>query len=334
MWLKYLFFEGYGKMFPLSHLGYGPAGPLIGLAGVAGLWRYIVADRSRIERVATCAFFAAGAVSVVAVFQYPKLDPNLARYSVGAIGLFGVGAAYLESPWSRFILGAAIMGHLVFLAPLNWGPSDSTATLYWCILSLPVVAISGLVAVWGIKQTNRRRQIAIVVSVFVLVTGTLSTLEPVRKLFRYDIYDEAKEGLSYSNHPLVGADSYESSNLWEFVDRQHHATTAVTVGWALSGLNWYVYPFFGSRLQNDIAYVPVTNDGQLMPLQEKRQRTGEASYQAWRRRLEQRDVEFVAALAPRPIEVKAMKVHTDAFELVAQGPHPENRLFRVVHEQR
>jgi hypothetical protein len=67
-----------------------------------------------------------------------------------------------------------------------------------------------------------------------------------------------------------------------------------------------------------------------MPLQEKRQRTGEASYEAWRTRLESRSVDFVAALAPRPVEVKAMEFHDDAFSLVARGPHPENRLYRVL----
>jgi hypothetical protein len=110
--------------------------------------------------------------------------------------------------------------------------------------------------------------------------------------------------------------------------------TAVTVGWALGGLNWFVYPFFGSRIQNDLTYVPVTSDGSLMPLEEKRRRAGDGSYEDWRQRLESRGVDFVAALAPRPIEVQAMQVHSDAFELVAQGPHPGNRLFRVVREER
>jgi hypothetical protein len=269
-------------------------------------------------------------LAVTAVVRYPDLDPNLARYSVGAIGLIGAGAACLHSRWRRGLLAAAILGQLIYLAPVNWGPSGATATLYWLGLTVPFVVIAGLIVAWARQQDPLARRLAMVSAGLVVVIGATATLEPVRKLFRYDIYREASRGKAYANHPLVGADSYESTNLWTFLERRRDVKTAVTVGWDLGGLNWYVYPFFGSRLQNGITYVPVTDDGSLMPLSEKRQRTGEASYEAWRARLESRGVDFVAALAPRPVEVKAMEVHDDAFSLVARGPHPENRLYRVL----
>ncbi|GEM_PF-4476611 len=334
VWLKYLLFKGYGNTFTLSHLGYGPGGPLIAIMGLAGLGLSVNRNEWTHNAFTIFAFLLAALAAVAAVVQYPNLDPNLARYSVGAIGLAGAGAACFDSRLVRSVLVALIFGHAIYMAPVNWGPSDTEATLYWLLLSVPFWLIFGLIAFWSRDQGGLRRLVAAGTAILILVVGTAATLEPVRQQFRYDIYTEATRGFSYSNHPLVGADSYESSKLWAFLDEQHGVTTAVTVGWALGGLNWFVYPFFGSRIQNDVTYVPVTSDGSLMPLEEKRRRAGDGSYEAWRKRLEERGVDFVAALAPRPIEVTAMETHSNVFELVAQGPNPQNRLYRVLHDQR
>jgi hypothetical protein len=327
-WLKYLIFKGYGTTFPLSHLGYGPAGPLIGLLGIFG---YSTRFRQDIEwrTLSTLgAFLLAGAVAVAAVVQYPKLDPNLARYSIGTIGIVGVGVACLNSRWIRYLLSTVILGQLLYVVPVHWGPSDTTALLYWLVLSVPAVVVSGLILFWAKGRQERERVTAVTTAILIGLTATVATLEPVRGVFRYDIYEEASEGLAYSNHPLVGADSFESSNLWSFLEGHEGANTAISVGWALDGLNWFVYPFFGSRLQNGISYVPVTQSGQLMQLREKRERAGMANPGAWRARLEDAGVDFVGVLVPSPIEVQAMRTYRSDFQLVARGPHPGNMLFR------
>ena len=87
--------------------------------------------------------------------------------------------------------------------------------------------------------------------------------------------------------------------------------------------NWFVYPFMGRRLQNEVVYVPPTGSGRLQHYDGGQLWTDlvrSSNYWAWRMRLDKVQVSHVMSFRPASIELGWMEAHPETFERLAGAP--------------
>ena len=87
-----------------------------------------------------------------------------------------------------------------------------------------------------------------------------------------------------------------------------------TAGSTQDADNWLVYPFLGSRLQNQPVYIPVTADGRIIDLARGNSRARAASFPAWLERLRQSGATEVVSFSPTSLELRWMEQSPDLFE--------------------
>jgi hypothetical protein len=102
-----------------------------------------------------------------------------------------------------------------------------------------------------------------------------------------------------------------------------HRRIAVTSGPWQNLDNWFVYPFMGRRLQNDVVYVPIAGDGRIRHfgldgLNQELSTT--ASAWAWQLRLREQHITEVVSFRPASIELAWMEANPDGFERLAGSP--------------
>jgi hypothetical protein len=91
---------------------------------------------------------------------------------------------------------------------------------------------------------------------------------------------------------------------------------AFTAGYEYPGHNWFWYPLFGDKLQNEVIYVPITRDGHIVDYMEKDQAAAEANRRAWLERLEKMNIDTAIWLPPAPIEARWISEMPDVFRPV------------------
>ena len=130
-----------------------------------------------------------------------------------------------------------------------------------------------------------------------------AALPAIRAAARYPIWKSAleTEGGAYDFHFL---DQYALAAwpVWERLDSPPSKRIAVTCGWDGRGQSWYLYPLMGSRLQNQLVYVPPTLDGGIVDYQDVAELNRRVQLRAWLRRLLDSGIDHVVTLQPSPPE--------------------------------
>jgi hypothetical protein len=106
-------------------------------------------------------------------------------------------------------------------------------------------------------------------------------------------------------------------------DPERPLRIAFTSGPWIMGDNWFVYPFLGTRLQNEALYVPVSKDGASLPFgsQEVNERfERSADFAAWLGRLRESEVNAVMSFSPPSIELGWMEQRPDVFRRLLGAP--------------
>lgn len=127
--------------------------------------------------------------------------------------------------------------------------------------------------------------------------------------------------------PLVAHPQHELNNYWfscaplaEIPGKR--LRIAIASGNWRNHDNWFVHYFLGSRLQNEIEYVPPTRDGSIIefgPDYDARMER-EADAAAWIRRLRERGVTHVMSFGPPGIEARWMHARPVEFRFLAGNP--------------
>jgi len=89
---------------------------------------------------------------------------------------------------------------------------------------------------------------------------------------------------------------------------------ALTGGPVSGDTPWFGYGLLGTRLQNDVVYVPVTSDGLIYDHAMARRQPADAS--SWLRRLRERKIDYVASMSGGIVEIAWMLANPHIFELV------------------
>jgi hypothetical protein len=105
---------------------------------------------------------------------------------------------------------------------------------------------------------------------------------------------------------------------WQYCDSLGTPRTiALAGGWRDAGQNYFWYPLLGSRLQNDVVYVPLSRGAAPGSADYVRREHGVPD--EWIAGLAERRVDLVFVQAPWPVEDEWMRERTEAFSPVSQG---------------
>jgi hypothetical protein len=143
---------------------------------------------------------------------------------------------------------------------------------------------------------------------------------------RYRVYEEAAAGAVFDVHPARLPDW----PLWKSVDDETPHVVAATAGWNGVGHNWARYPLLGTRLQNQVFYVPPTHDGTVIDTRDAEALAAAADEQRWLERLQLLGVDRVVDLGAAPIEARWMAANPDRFQPIAEGSGGVGRAYRFV----
>ncbi|MBI5511169.1 MAG: glycosyltransferase family 39 protein [Deltaproteobacteria bacterium] len=311
------------------HLNLGVSGAcllVMALLGVVVLWR-----RRQHLPLATL-----GAVIAVA------LAPVLSNANVGWRGGWwaGDGVARLMAPAivasaalasvcrARFARRLIAAGLVVSIAQ-NW--RLGFGAVGWLGGALAVACLAGGVASQvGASWIWRRgwRLAAALLCLFGIgVTGSL--LQQVRGRLRYAHYRAAVSGEVFERRPLVR--HYAASwPIWEHLDGESAHRIALVAGWDTSGHNWYLYPLLGSRLQNQVRYVPVVDDGTIVDYWRPQDFEGKLDYDAWLGRLAEFGADHLVILAPANVpEAAWVNQHPERFTAAVTGGDATSVAFEI-----
>lgn len=307
--------------------GLGLVAPVLIAVGLVGL---VVLLRRKTLRPPV-AFMLACAVVTVALLYAPGAR-GMRTYWPGACVRFLMPAFTCCVLWATAVRWAtkwlwftALGFGLIMGLPRGWSAADARAVGSGAVW---LAAVFG--GVWLCRLLFRKTQrpkLAAVLAVLVATT-MLFPLLAVRRRYRYPIYQAAGGRRAWVTHRLDGV--YASSwPIWQHFDALPGHRIAVTAGWELAGHNWYRYPLLGSRLQNELLYVPITQDGQIIDYQELGRSAHRAVFLAWLHRLSDRRVQYVVSLAPEnTLESKWMTQHPDLFQPIVCSVDRRSRAYR------
>jgi 4-amino-4-deoxy-L-arabinose transferase-like glycosyltransferase len=309
----------------LPHVNLGPIAPVFLLAGLAALARLLRRPATR----ATALFAMVAAAMIVgsclsdgALGLRTFWVNGMGRFLAPALAVLTVFAALfrgLDVAW-----GLAVVVEIGLALPLGIGRADLEAMGELGLWLLAVAMALALVAFAGRRLRRPRTGAALAVA---LVALFAIPWQMTRDRHRAEIYRAAASGSSYDIHPLAPAFA-SSFALASLLDDGASHRIAVTAGWAGAGHNWYRYPFFGRRLQNEVLYVTPTRDGSIVDYRREEDLARRSSVRAWLQRLVAARVEIVAALAPEPIEARSTRELPGIFELLAESLDRRARAYR------
>jgi hypothetical protein len=269
------------------------------------------------------------------------------RYFTAALAGLAVLAGAIDERWpDRFLAAAACLG-LASTWPLGLGAIGVrqvavvlTALAVLSALLLVVLALPGLIARLapqgarrepGRERSREARRRALRISLAAGVgLAAAAGLGQLRRQQRYPTWQEANGHTTWDFHSLSLA--LESPwQLWQMLDGPAPLRLAVTGGWDGVGQVRYLYPLFGARLQNDLAYVPVTRTGAIVDHRDRHRLDAELDLPAWHRRLRDGAFDMVVFLPPSRTspELDYVRAHPDAFVEVPSGAR-DALAFRVL----
>jgi hypothetical protein len=189
----------------------------------------------------------------------------------------------------------ALAGHL------GWGFGRAS----WLGAAAAEGIVASLAAAFGFR---RRGRLAVRLAVTV---AALVCLGVARDALRHD---------ALANDFMIHRDVRAWAGAVPLVDRPGEPrVVAVTSGPKRSLDNWFAYPFFGSRLQNTVVYVPPSREGGIDET---------ANFDDWLPRLRDRGVTEVMSFEPASVELGWMEARPDRFERLS-GDGAGWGLYRV-----
>ncbi len=313
-----------------SHLNLGLGGVFVLLAAGFGL----IDLRRRPALRWPAVFLLVCAVLTIAPLASPAFRAERIIWwaSVGRfLGPALVALALLTTPAERdhvdLGLAGAVVLSLFALFPLGFGPTGRVGA---AILLLVILAV-GLLSAFLVRLLHgRQMRLAALLVVVLALSGLARVGHDLRTALRYPFYAAAASGREFDLHPLdsIYAASWPA---WRFLDREAGLRIAVTAGWDGIGHNWYRYPLLGSRLQNELFYIPVTADGTVIDYRPPVLAFHELDGRAWTRRLREEGIEYVVVLPPTAVpELYWMEQRPALFEPVARELSGASLVYRVV----
>lgn len=306
-----------------------PVEPWLGLPTAVALVLFLVGLLRRGRNGLPLAFLSLALVVPLLVsfygssMKYVRLlwAPTSGRYLVAAAGVVIVLSFTCwkrAGTWMRIyggLLVVAALVHLVRSDLFGWTPRERIVS------GAATVALLGASLLWIAFRGKLRARPGLARSVLLLAPLVgMGSLQVYRGATRGDAL---KTSIVLHSMPRYWVDAAL------LVDEPHRPRRlAVTAGPWQNADNWFLYPFLGSRLQNELVYVPVTRDGSIIDLARSRQLAAEASFPAWLERLERLAIDEVLSFEPTSTELLWMEQRPELFARVA-GDRRRWGLYRL-----
>jgi len=293
----------------LPHLNLGPSMPLLaglGIAGALGAWRP--------GRRAAVAIAVAGAAVTVAAqlsgevrgfLVVPWWLDKVGRFLLPAAAALIVLAAPLDGRIAAGIRVVAIGTGLALGLPLGWSGADVPGVLLAAACLVPAAVLV------AIGPARRWVPAAVVVA--------LAVVPAIRSASRYPTWAAAARGDAWDLHP-ASRSSLSAWPSWQALDGPEGRRVALTAGFDGVGHNWYTWPWFGSRLQNDVFHVPATRGGEIPDYAFSDATAPKLDRDAWIERLLATRADVLVALDPPPPERAWAESMPEVFRPLAEGP--------------
>lgn len=297
----------------LSNAGFGPAGTLVMLCGLLALAHQLWKGPRR----AWAALLVASALVVaVPIFGADvaalrsRWGPVTGRFLAPAFAALLLGALGLPRRGALALLAFVLLQDVGLAWPRGWIELDARTLGLFAIRVLPLFACAAWL-VWRRPPLGARAGAA-----FVLVAASTLPWRALCADSRAEYYAQARVGRAFEAHPLTA----ECHDLWRELDALPAQRIALTAGFEYPGHNWLAYPFFGSRLQHAVEYVPVTADGSIVDYRERERMLASGDERAWLTRLVGREIDVVITLRPRnTLEDGWIGAHPELFGELARA---------------
>ena len=329
--LRILFLDAVGEgAAATQHVNLGPGAPVLLVAGAAGAWFL----GRKLGPVAALFLLACSLLPLAGLLSDDfAAQRNFWWLRVGgrlllpAFGALAVMAAALPRRWAFATGLAVLLVELPFALPRGWRQADVDAALELLQRSLPLLVAALLLAATGVVLRGARGGALGMTAIAVALAGLLLHAPQVRREFRYAIYEEAVfVPQLYDFHPVAPL-ATGAWPLWERLDTPEGSRIAATAGWEGSGDNWFLYPLFGARLQNDLLYLPVSADGEIVNYEMADEVASRADPRSWLERMVTAEVDYLVTLSPQPIEREWADALPGVFRPVATAVHGEATAF-------
>jgi hypothetical protein len=243
---------------------------------------------------------------------------------------------YLAVPGLILCLAARVKGPrwdalwvlLAALSPvLAWPRALSPAVTVACAQALPWLLASAAVGALAWRLPPRAARLAAVaLGLSVAFVGVRGARGRHRDAILADMGGPPRRR-AYEVNPVGGA----MRVFWRAGDalsRDCARRTAAAFGWAPPGHRIFRYPLMGPRQQNQVLYVPVTRDGEVIDLADEAVLAPRVDPARWYARLIAQGVDHVVTSPPHPRELSWMLSHPTLFEPIAPEAQPLG-VFRV-----
>jgi hypothetical protein len=203
-------------------------------------------------------------------------------------------------------------------------PEEMTAA-FLQVLAV-ILAVAGL---WYLLRRSRWGKRPFWPAVIASLTIAVLAIVGVREHFRWAAYRLHGERRLFDFH---GVPPVQAWPLWREVDGAEPSRIAVTAGYdPRTPHNWFRWPFLGTRLQNDVVYLPVTADGEIISYYDHEALVEAADRTAWLQRVADQEVDWIAALGPATIEHRWILELPQIFRLAISMGNNHFLLARVDH---
>lgn len=286
--------------------------------------------------------------ALVGILALPKLFRQGAPTAAALLGLTLAAAAFYPLPqfstirilWAevdaRFLLGPLAVA--IALTPLAFGETGRrwARAFFWTamaanlaldlVLSLamhgPRFLAEPLPALFAVVLAGLG--LALLTACRGLVCSALCGLtllcalgfQPYVQWMRAHRYDLYQTGV----HPYHGYPQTWIPAARAMDDPEQPRAIAVTIGPSQNAHGLFVYPLFGSRLQNRIMHVPPTRNGAMLEVRELNQAATRGDFESWLKGLRAREAEYVMSFAPASLELGWMEARPRQFERLEGEP--------------
>jgi len=248
----------------------------------------------------------------------------MGRFLVPSLAGLMVASCLARPALLRFVLAPVLLIEYFYYARRGWPVEQVVATVQ-------VVALVGLMVVLGVILTRwRRRSLPLWLFLPVAACLVLLAIIGVRERYRYDAYRLFAERKLLDFH---GAPPVSAWPIWQRLDETGPHRVAASAGFdGLTGHNWFRGPLLGAWLQNEVLYLPVTSNGELVSYRDREVLLETADRTAWLSRILVQDIDRVVALGPANIEHRWMLDLPAIFEIEITMGNNHFLLARVNHE--
>jgi hypothetical protein len=228
------------------------------------------------------------------------------RYHAASLVLLAVCAlaALPRRAWARRLANAALAGSALY--GLRWLDAGLLHPLAELGLAVAPVALGVVAAVAMARVAAGAARLAVGGAVLAALGVWSALLQDHRERTRYEYFGWQRT-VPHSPLPIT-------AGAWRHCDRpERPQRLALAIGWWPGGMSWCLYPFYGSRLQNRVLWVPAERPWPYDAAADNGAPRAPGDYELWRANLRAARIDAIYLQLPEGEELRWTREHASDF---------------------